>query len=506
MMRIALPRGRLGAWLDRPAGRLVAAALALAVLAAPIGLVGDSLANLALIGDDFFYAAEARDWPTLCVYLLVPHNTHVVPLFRLWTYLLVQLAGRLANLQSTLATGSYVGLVVAMLAVGHFVARETGRTVLGLAAMAGLGITSVIEPAVVWYSAGQALWAGTAILGALLAAQAWRARGHWWWLALLVLGGVAAPAFWSGGLAAGPAVAAYLWADGRPRCRRVALALLVVGAAAMLLVVALSRRQINETGLIWERHPELPPRPIQAVLLTAQAIPEALILGNLGIDAALTASQGVVFTLALAAAWYGTRRGRGWPTPLEAAGAAVVLASFLLTYYFRGNFSFDSLRTLGWYYTIPQVGAMVFAAAWWAGLDSTATAAKPAPPHPLTRREALAVLTLAAALLVVHQPRLQRRAIAAAPPLTPWEREEFPIPELQYLRARYFASEHAARQHRFLIRLDRARQVALRRGIGRQEIGRVFGRVEAPGMPMQDEHYDALTLLSLPEHGTETNP
>jgi hypothetical protein len=130
------------------------AAVIVVLVATPAWVLWDDLRYYTLIGDDFAYISEARDWPTARAHLLEPHSTHIVPLFRLWTFALVAMAGRLASLQVALAAAAYLGLIAAMAAVGYLVARETGRTAVALAAMAVLGISTVTHPAVTWYSAG----------------------------------------------------------------------------------------------------------------------------------------------------------------------------------------------------------------------------------------------------------------------------------------------------------------------------------------------------------------
>ena len=490
-----------GAWLDRPAGRLVAAVLILLILTAPVWLMADRFNNFALLGDDFLYLAGARDLPTLLSNLLRPHNTHVVPLFRVWTYLLYGISGRLAALPPVLGVASYAALAAAMIAAGLLVTRETRSPALGLAAMSGLGATSVLEPTVAWYSAGQAIGAGAAILATLLAALGWRERGGTGRLALVLIGMIAAPAIWSGGLAAGPATAAFLYADGRSRCRRAAMILLAATVAVTLLVVGLSRRQIAETRIIWEAHDEVLPRPVQAALHTAQAIPEGLVLNNLGLDAETSDAQGIVITLILAAAWAWSRRDRPRPNPLEAAGAVMVLFSFLMVFFFRGNLPYSSVRGLFWYFAIPHIGAVLFGAGWWSGGSINQPR-----PRPLTRGGALVVIAVLAALLTLHAARLKRKMVEDAPALSPTERYWFATPDLQYRRGRYLLSIHADRQRFFLTRLDQVHRIAAQRGIGRDAILRVFGRFVGPGMPEHAEGYNALDLLTLPQSGRESDP
>jgi hypothetical protein len=470
----------------------------LLILAAPARLMADALRSFTLFGDDFIYIAHARDAPTLFEHLLAPHNTHFVPLFRLWTYLLVGLSGRLARLPDVLEVASYAALAAAMLSVGILVRRETRSTAAGLAAMAATGISTVVEPAVIWYSAGQALWAGVMIVLTLLAAQAWSLRPAAWRLVLAALGVLAAPAVWTGGLAAGPAASVYLWARGRQRAAALLIGATVLAAA---VVAAVAQRQARAIPIIWEVHPEVWPRPIQAVINTAQAIPEALVFANLGLDAPTTPVQGIVLTVGLLAAWLWTRRTAGRVHPLAAAGLIIVLSSFLMVYFFRGNFAYENLRELGWYHAIPHLGAVLFASGWWAGGRPRAGGLAR-----LTRGGALLVLGLVVALSLLQGPRALRLFLDRAPALTPGEMRRFPIPELKRLRAIYLLDESRARQIRALRRLDLAEEAAARLGIGRMAIRSVFGRVLVPGIPENQTATDAVDLLRLPPKGPTSDP
>src|SRR5207244_7497016 len=106
--------------------------------------------------DDFAYVTESRTPAELRQYLFAPHNAHLMPLLRLWTFLWVRLAGTLERLPATLVLASYLTYVLAMLLVGHLVAWESGRPALGLGAMARLGVSAVLEPSVRWFGAGVA--------------------------------------------------------------------------------------------------------------------------------------------------------------------------------------------------------------------------------------------------------------------------------------------------------------------------------------------------------------
>jgi hypothetical protein len=494
-------RARSGAPIrfDTPANRVVLVALVGLVLAAPLWILQDELRGYALLGDDFAYIHESRTWAETWRHLLTPHNTHIVPLFRLWTLGLVTVAGRLEDLPMVCGAAAYLGLVVAVLAVGRLVALETGRPAITLAAMAVLAISTVTHPGVIWYSAGQALWAGTAIVVTILLARRWLVKGGIWRLGLVALSAIAAPMIWTGGLLAGPAAIAYLWVKDRKRAVVPSLILIVVMMGFVLLLLILSRSYLKQTEIIWEEHWELVPRPIQAILHTCQAIIEALVLGNLGLGAITTNKQAFALTLALAAVWVYSHRGYARIHPLEAAGATMVLGSLLLVYIFRGNLPYSSLRDLGWYREIGQLGAVLFGAGWWAAVHPNA-------PARLTLAHALGLVGLVILLCTVHAAREQQSLIAGAPPMGPGEAEMFPAPYLQALRGGFYKLEHHDRQVRTLARLDRVDRLAQQLGADPETLRSVFGRVLMPGIQEQQVGTDVFSLLTPLPKGATLSP
>ena len=291
----------------------------------------------------------------------------------IWTFALVALSGRLANLPAVFAAAGYLGLIAAMLALGYVIARETRQLAAGLSAMAILGISTVTHPAVTWFSASQALWAGTAILVAIALAQSWSEKGGASRLAAVALTTFLAPAVWSGGLLAGPAVVTYLYFKKQRRCSRGRHASGRCHArfrrADPDFVARADPRRRESSGRnardVW-------PRPIQALLHTAQVLVEECVCGNLGLHVTTTPRQAVALLFALAVLHTWSRRGRpGW-NALEASGAFIALGGCLLVFFFRGNLPYSSLRALGWYHTIPQLGAILFAAGWWTALSAPA--------------------------------------------------------------------------------------------------------------------------------------
>jgi hypothetical protein len=268
-------------------------------------------------------------------------------------------------------------------------------------------------------------------------------------------------------------------------------------AGSLLLILAIARREIAESPVIWERHPEVWPRPIQTVLHAAQAIVEMLVFGNLGLDVVTTPLQAVMIVLALAAVWSGSRGGLRRLNPLEAAGATIVVGSYVLVYFFRANLPFSSLRPVTWYHAIPQIGAAIFAAGWWAGLS-------PSGSVPLTRRDVLLVSGLIVALALVQAPRAERQLIQGSPAMSEAEARYFPVPELQRLRAVYYLRENRDRQIHALGRLDSVQSLAWRLNVGRTTLRSVFGRPLVPGLTGKQD--DAFDLVVLPPDDSSAAP
>ncbi|HZW32419.1 MAG TPA: hypothetical protein VFF52_17020, partial [Isosphaeraceae bacterium] len=278
--------------------------------------------------------------------------------------------------------------------------------------------------------------------------------------------------------------------------------------------------------------------PFQGIQSTAQAIPENLVFGNLGLQVETAPIQGLVLTLGLILLWAsrrlawrsqlapapkpGTRR-LPLPSftfnPMECAGAALVLGSYLLEWSFRGYLEYHNLRTLNlraivpWYDAIPQIGAVLFAAGWWSGPQrSSAPPSSPGRVVGVTRRGMLGLLVLAFALIVLNRPRVDALVRQSTPPLLPSERQEFLIPRLQTLRANAVLRNQADWQRTYLRRLDRGEEMARRLGIGRDAVRAAFGHLWVSGAiggypPFgQYELYDVAGLLDIPEHGRAVDP
>ena len=242
---------------------------------------------------------------------------------------LVQIAGNLERLPEVFSVVSYSILIAVMLLTARLVARETGSTAVGLAAMAFVGTTSVMLTPATWYSAGQPLWAGFGILSTLWYAQSYRRSGRPVTLVLAALAAGLAGWFWTIGHAAGPAAAVYLWTEGRSRRRLAAIVPLAATTVAVGIALASGGRHIDSTISFHHRDLRTASVPLQGLLHTCQAIPENLLFANLGLNVQTTQTQGVLITLAFFLAW----SSRAWPgrtlgertrlfSPLELTGLA----------------------------------------------------------------------------------------------------------------------------------------------------------------------------------------
>ncbi len=486
--------------LDRPAGRPIVVALAAVAVFAPAYLFADPLSTYRLHSDDFAYLGASRSFSKAVSNLFIPHNTHVVPAWRMLTWVVMATAGRLGNLQTVLAGCSYAILVAAILLTARIVTRETRSTLAGLVSASAVGTTSVLMRAATWYSAGQTLWAGFGILATLWYLQGWRRTGRARDLVLAAISAWVAGGMWTIGHVAGPAGAAYLLADGRKKARIASLVPLGTTAFAVLVAAVVGGPRMNAKISFHGRTAKDAVNFVTGATHTFQAIPETLVCGNLGLTPETTPIQGMVLSAAILGLWVWSLRPTWRPSPLEAAGGTILLASYYVEWSFRGYLPFSSLRgvVVPWYDTIPDLGMVLFLAGWWGRAWNPQRQSRP-----LTRLGALTWLAIEIGLLIVHQPRVDSLFAYGVPKMSAEEEKVYLVPWLQRLRHVALADEIARWQRRHLVRLDLAEGVARKLGIGRKLIHEAFGRVDAPELP---EVYDAAELLDVPEIGTETDP
>ncbi|AMV36594.1 hypothetical protein [Planctomyces sp. SH-PL62] len=462
--------------------------------------------------DDFAYVSASRDLGRTITNLFMPHNTHIVPAWRVVTWFLVACAGSLERVPDVLAVASYGILAATMMLVGRFAARETGSEVVGAAAAVATGTTSLMLAPATWYSAGQPLWASFAAVAALWYAQEWRRSRSRPALALCMASTACAGWFWTIGHLAGPSAALYLWLDGR-RSRRAAAAPIAATVLAVGLALGLGAGKVDSRVSFHGRTAAEAARPVEGLFHTMQAIPESLVLGNLGLAVETTAGQGALLTIGLVGLWAASRLRRGGfrtCNPMEIAGAAFLVGSYLVEWTVRGYLDYRYLRTINvdmivpWYHVAPQVGAVLFAAGWWSGPRTAESSRRLSrPPVGLSRASAMGVLAFAAVLVALNRPRVEDLWFNSAPPLTATEQARFPIPELQRMRTNAVMMDEAEHQRRHLRRFDLAEKTALSMGIGLDAVRAAIGRVDAPELP---DAYDAVDLLDLPEKGKAVDP
>jgi hypothetical protein len=169
-----------------------------------------AIANPLLFDDDFALVAGSWTWQDLGANLWRPWNEHAIPLSRLTTWALVQLAGRLTLVPFLTSLQGPLAVMAGMWLVYLFVSREMGHRLFGLVAMILFGVSLKYNEAVFWYSASFAILAMDTMLLGLLAAQRWRHQGRWrdllWCAGCTAL----APAWFAGGILAGPFCCLYL--------------------------------------------------------------------------------------------------------------------------------------------------------------------------------------------------------------------------------------------------------------------------------------------------------
>ena len=163
-----------------------------------------------LLYDDFQIVTRSLTWTTVRANLWTPANEHVMPLGRLSTWLLVQLAGSAAVLPLVTSLQGPLAVVLGMALLGQLVRRELGHPFYGLVAMLLFGVTTVYVQAVNWFAASFAVLALDTTLLALLAAQHGRRSARSRHLALCDLACAASTAWFASGIVAGPLCCLYL--------------------------------------------------------------------------------------------------------------------------------------------------------------------------------------------------------------------------------------------------------------------------------------------------------
>jgi hypothetical protein len=310
---------------------------------------------------------------------------------------------------------------------------------------------------------------------------------------------MAAPAIWSGGYVAGPVGFAYIAMTNRPRCRKLAWIPLVGSILFAVVAISAASPSMDSGNDTYSARLSLPSKVTRGFGHTSQAISEFLVVANCGLDATTSISQGLVITVICLTAWLLSKH-RLRPSPLEVAASLMIVLGFSLAYVFRGNWAFESLRSLSWYQAIPQLGLVLLVG------TRAGRGTMPASER-LKIGQFATILVLALALIILHEPRMRHILHSETPGLTPSESFAFEIEPMRSSRARHLSEERMARQQRFMKRLDQAREIVLKNQIPVNEIPAVFGPILGPGMPTNIQGFDATSLLISPRNpGRGMNP
>jgi len=494
---------------------------------APLALWRTGLEFYFLRLDDFDYLSWSRLASQLRAHATQPHNGHLTPVFLLQTHILARLAGSLEVLPLVLGCAAFATLSATGLMAGWLVARDTGRLDWGLAAAACFNLSTVPGPALLWYSASQALTTAFCIVAMLAALSAWRTSQYLAWLLLSLILALLAPFCWSAGYTAGITGALYV-VHGfsnrlRTRLSAATLLLLATGSAVAIAMRTAGDEILKAASRSGHGGPELESHWIIPQHVN-QAVWEKLILNNLGLDAHTTSSQSLLLSIAAILLYLSAPRRpgaggswtRGWIKALPlasfrsspvrglfAAGLTIILANYILIFATRGRgYAYLDLRALGWYDAIPQLGALLCAAGLWAQAQGPANA-QPAPTKltPLGPRSAVALLSLSAILFLLESPRADRI-------LFEYDTMATLAGDLAQPHARSAPADWAARAHsqrRALHRLGELEQKLKGHTLTAQQAQVLKTQYPIPGAPEDSPGYRLLDLI-LPPSAIETSP
>jgi hypothetical protein len=390
---------------------------------AVIGLHLVPLVRHVLWDDDIQIIVASWTWSATRENLWIPANEHAMPLGRLSTWALVEMARRPTFLSLATALQGPLALLAAVALVYVFVRRELGHPFYGWVAAIGFGVSSVYQQAIVWFAASFSILALDTILLALLAAQRWRLTGRRRWMLLSCLATALAPAWFASGILAGPFCALYLLfreknvdqlsaaGSAEPAYDRLwALAPLIGTAAFLALSLPLTARYILHLEHYDGRTALDAFEPVTGLVYTGRSLIDNLALGVVGISGVdcpmwLVALCGAALSLSGLFCWrvvwtsVATRR-------LVALGTGMIMLSYWLVYSARATWTYEGVMNQpiwGRYHLLPQLGlALLVIAALprWNGrgffLDPRGT---------ISRRQAQALVGLIGILFLIQLPR-----------------------------------------------------------------------------------------------------
>jgi hypothetical protein len=362
--------------------------------------------------DDFQILDQSWTWQKTVEGLWLPNNEHAMPLGRLLTYIVAQLAGRPTALPFSCALTGVIGLLFGMVLAYLFVRRELGHPLYGLTAVVLFGVSSVYQQAVYWFAANFSVFALDVLLLALLSGQRYLQTGRLGWLLACVVGCGVAPCWFASGVLAGPLCCLYLLAGEKATKARSASWHFrwapILGTVAFLAVsLPLTAPVIQHLEHYGDRTALASFQPLTGMVYTRRSVVDNLALGMVGITGVKMGTPVVpliLFVLFGLGAWWvrQSRRRR-----LGFLGLGLIFGSYLLIYSARATWDYDAagMFTPSWgrYHLQPQLGlALVVCSglpAWegrWFRLDPTGR---------LTALQARALACLLGLFFLLQAPR-----------------------------------------------------------------------------------------------------
>lgn len=410
-------------WLSRNRGALF---VGMAVCLATLALHAIPTAHPFLVQDDGHYLLRSAQWGSVWANFWVPANEHAMPLGRVSSRLLIQAAGRPTLIPYAAGLHGVVAMLACLFLVYLFVRRELGHPFHGLAAITILGVTSVYQQAVTWFSASFAILALDCLLLGLLAAQRWRQTGRARHLVLCALWCAVSPAFFASGILAGPLCCLYLlpwpWSGvrglvsgvrsqrsgGEPLLRRALWLTPMIGTALFLTIsLPLTAPAILYLEHYGEKNAVSSFDPRVGLLATGRSVVENLALGMAGIGGidlspAAVVAGWVVLSVAGALWWWSATDRR-----LLLLGLGFIFGSYLLTYSARAEWiqGGAAMNQPAWsrYHLYPHLGLTLFLAG---GLPRWQRWLNLSPDGMLSRRQTSLLLGLVLVLFVIQVPRV----------------------------------------------------------------------------------------------------
>ncbi len=393
------------------------AALLTAALVAALLLYARPLLFPVLSQDDFQILAQSWTWPKTVDGLWTPNNEHAMPLGRLLTFAVVQMADRPTALPVVGVLTGVIGLLIGMVLTYVFVHRELGRAFYGLTALILFGVTSVYQQSVYWFAASFSVYALDALLLALLAAQSYRQTGRGHWLIACGLCCMLAPCWFASGVLAGPLFSLYLLPreDSVPARMKqpwhtlIALDPLIGTLAFLAVILPLTAGAIQhlEHYRVQNITAAEAFRPLTGAWYTVRSVVDNLALGVFGVTGVTVgpfAAPPLFLALIAAGVWWARRSPH---RRLALLGAGLIFSSYLLIYSGRAMWNYDEVGmfTPSWsrYHLQPQLGLVLLICgglpAWerrWFGPDASGG---------LTARQTRALAWVLGLCFLIQAPR-----------------------------------------------------------------------------------------------------